>query len=945
MRIIFARKLFVTAMAMGLVGGVQAAPNLDGQDGYIKMPNALTGTDGTWSWGNSFDRPYSTTWTSVSFLPVVQAGFRYVGVIGVPGFTEEPYKSEYGRYKDKVFDVKIQLLPESRYLPAIAFGRLDLFGTNLWRADYIAMTKNFGSLEASLGYGSGLIDKAFGGLRWTPERFPSWSLVGEYDAHNYQKDFNSASTFASQRKKGVSTGIEYRWGWLSTQVAHQNATNSINFMVNIPLNEREFVPKFQEPGFYSPSELPTRPSAAQWQEDDSYQIKLAKALQKQDYALVSSSYANGTLSLNLTNTRISNVGRSVGRAVRTALYFMPLETKAIKVTHTEMSMPVVTYEFFNLPKLQEYLAGKINREQFNQYVLVRSADSSDLIVQDDQTATAIAAGLQEGIDFNVVSSEDGDIVQLRSRDSLLNRIKIAPKVSFFFNDPSGAYLYDLKAVANYDRRLGSGLYFNSEVGATIATNNTKNMKASNSLLPHVRSDVAEYINGSRVKIDQAVVNQFFKPGTDWYGRFSAGIYEEMFAGSGGQLLYSPAGKRWSADLSIDALRQRDIYGGLGFRHYDTLQTLLSVHYRLPYDMTATARAGQFLAKDEGLRFELKRRFRSGIEIGAWYTYTNAHDITSPGSPNSPYQDKGVFFSIPLGPMLTMDNRSVGNFALSPWSRDGGQMVASPGDLYGIVENSQRDASRFDGLGNFSERNDEINHPANANPIETFQPWPAVKLRLDDSVNEFPELSPLVQGSLLATGAIGIAALSDSRWDSLMKHGQHNRLLKYWGDGASAAPVIGAGLAGMAMAFGDERLQNTGFIALQAAAVSVAGNMAIKQVVNRARPGDGNGAWSTQPAGESRSSSSFASTHAAANFALVTPFASEYDAPWLYGVAAVASLGRTANRQHWLSDVVAGGLGGFAVGKWLWSSQRDASRYQTMFGLAPNSASITVQKSY
>jgi membrane-associated phospholipid phosphatase len=61
------------------------------------------------------------------------------------------------------------------------------------------------------------------------------------------------------------------------------------------------------------------------------------------------------------------------------------------------------------------------------------------------------------------------------------------------------------------------------------------------------------------------------------------------------------------------------------------------------------------------------------------------------------------------------------------------------------------------------------------------------------------------------------------------------------------------------------------------------------------------------------------------FAAVTPFAQEYDAPWLYGLAAVSSLGRTAGRQHWVSDVVAGGVVGMAVGGWLWQAQRDNTR--------------------
>ena len=122
------------------------------------------------------------------------------------------------------------------------------------------------------------------------------------------------------------------------------------------------------------------------------------------------------------------------------------------------------------------------------------------------------------------------------------------------------------------------------------------------------------------------------------------------------------------------------------------------HYRLPWGLTATARAGRFLAQDTGVRFELKRRFRSGITFGAWYTRTNGNDDTPPGSPGNPYYDKGIFMSIPLGSMLTRDTRARSELALSPWTRDVGQMVVSPGDLYTTVERGLALDDPYEGVG-------------------------------------------------------------------------------------------------------------------------------------------------------------------------------------------------------------------------------------------------------
>ena len=256
-----------------------------------------------------------------------------------------------------------------------------------------------------------------------------------------------------------------------------------------------------------------------------------------------------------------------------------------------------------------------------------------------------------------------------------------------FNDRNGVARFNLFAGANYTRQLSRGLFL--ETGAELIWYedvSESSPGSNNSTLPHVRSDIARYLQSNRLKLTRLLVNQYLQPHKRVYARLSAGVYEMMFAGAGGQVLYLPERGNWAADLSLDWLRQRDPEGGANFRDYSTVTALGALHYRFPaWGVTATARAGRFLAKDKGIRFELKRRFRSGITFGAWYTRTDGNDITNPGSPGSPYFDKGIFASIPLDPMLTRDTRARSEFSLRPWARDVGQMVVSPGDLYTMTE--------------------------------------------------------------------------------------------------------------------------------------------------------------------------------------------------------------------------------------------------------------------
>jgi membrane-associated phospholipid phosphatase len=913
-----------------------ASPSTNGQSGYINMPSAAVEADGTLSFGYSYDTPYGSLWVSSTVLPFLQVGGRYVSINGIPGFTNE-YGSGYGRFKDKVFDGKLLLLRERDYLPAIAVGTTDLFGTELFKGRYVVATKTFGAarnIEASVGYGKRRPDGMFAGVRWYSTSTPGLALVAEYDANDYRKDFNAARTDAGKREKGPAIGVEYRWGWLGAQVARHRDHFSANAYLSIPFSEREFIPKLFEPAPFDPKKAPLRVSAEQWLSNGSHGAALVQALVRQDFRNVRVVFEDATLKIALTNNRIAETGRAVGRAARTALAFAPTGTRSIQISYTRLEQPIVTYQFVDLQRLSDYLTGLADRESFLQTVIVRYAEPSDKVGEDRQGL--LAAVREEGSGPVVQVGRDGHIVQVVSEDREANRYKIMPKLSFFFNDPSGALRYETSAAANYDKRLAEGLYFNSAFKLNLLENVSDVTQPSNSLLPHVRSDIAEYKRGSRFKLNRALLNKYMTLDERVYARVSGGLYEEMFRGVGGQVLYLPKDQRWAADLTIDALQQRDYKGWFGKRDYSTVTALGALHYKLPYDMTVTARAGRFLAKDEGVRLEFKRRLRSGVEVGAWFTKTNGKDITSPGTPTDPYNDKGIFLSIPLNIMLPSDTQALAGFTLSPWTRDVGQMVASPGDLYELFEDPRRDMNAYDGLGNFAERKDEQHLDVIAQPVRSFDAWPRFRWRVQQSVSTTPTLPQWAQGTLLAGGAIAAGALLDKPVDRFMRPRQESRVVDAWGNVGKATPVLLAGAVGAAVAFGDSRMQNIGIISLQSIAGAAGVSMATKRLVGRARPDEELGTFSRS---RKRSDASFPSNHAAVAFAAVTPFAQEYDAPWLYGLAAVGSMGRVADRKHWVSDVVAGGVVGYAIGSWLWQAQRDDSK--SSFAIAPGAKQIAL----
>ena len=127
--------------------------------------------------------------------------------------------------------------------------------------------------------------------------------------------------------------------------------------------------------------------------------------------------------------------------------------------------------------------------------------------------------------------------------------------------------------------------------------------------------------------------------------------------------------------------------------------------------------------------------------------------------------------------------------------------------------------------------------------------------------------------------------------------------------------------------------------MAAAAYTLGTNMLTKYAVGRARPSDelGNGSFGGFTSAAAQSS--FASNHVALAVALVTPFAQRYDAPWLYVVAGTSALGRIQSREHWLSDTVAAGLVGYAIGS-LAHQQQVSARRSLRLTATPQSVSAT-----
>ncbi len=190
---------------------------------------------------------------------------------------------------------------------------------------------------------------------------------------------------------------------------------------------------------------------------------------------------------------------------------------------------------------------------------------------------------------------------------------------------------------------------------------------------------------------------------------------------------------------------------------------------------------------------------------------------------------------------------------------------------------------------------------------------------------------------VAGAAIGASMLwLDERVDRLVRGDsgewpwaaarRYSRLTTWYGESGTRALVVSSALVGAVAAGGyladDDRMVDTAAIMGESVVFSTGLVYLTKMVFGRKRPYNDRGArsfeWFVSPRNEA--SLSFPSGHTATAFALAGAGAGRHPHWYVefpaYALATAAALQRVDTRAHWTSDVIAGGLIGYAVAEFL-----------------------------
>ncbi|MDA9615227.1 transglycosylase domain-containing protein, partial [Pseudomonadota bacterium] len=224
-------------------------------------------------------------------------------------------------------------------------------------------------------------------------------------------------------------------------------------------------------------------------------------------ALGSSSFSPAEMIRAYTQSKYISAGRATGRIARTLDSFLPDKIETIKITNLNAASAMSSIE--------------IPRAAIARY---ESGNNTDLLKREvkinEQTFRRDKYKYQP--------------------DSLLpkNLSKITPSIRSQVGGPDGFYFGELAIAYHSELIIRKDLTLSTVATIGIIDNFEDLKLASDSVLPHVRTDIVQYLKNSRKgHIRHSSLTWFQQPYKNIYTKLTGGILEEMFSGVGGEFLY------------------------------------------------------------------------------------------------------------------------------------------------------------------------------------------------------------------------------------------------------------------------------------------------------------------------------------------------------------------------------------------------------------------------
>ena len=651
-----------------------------GVKGLIDIPTARMSADGTLTTTaaiQSLTKSYSITYQATPWL---EGTFRYTG------FNRKIYTY------DRNYESKARLLDEGTYVPQVAIGIRDLVGTGVWGAEYVVASKKHGNFDFTAGIGWGRL--AGNGDFNNPLIQLSDSFSTRTNDYGLGGELSS-DMFFSGKKAGLFGGISYQ-------------SESLPLSVMLEYNPDQYDFEFARGGLRPKSPLS---AAIKWdaapglsltlsrQHEEEWGIELSAALDTKS-APPRRPTPRFTSSLDFSAEALPEVLN------RRDWYDMLLfDTERSGLLLLEASIDPSSHTATLVIGNSDYAvwADAVAKMSVLADLHIPSSVNTFRFVIEEEGHRV------QSIQIRRPSLAYGQHKQLRERQISISpayhlttpqrKTKFAQKKLFFdvnlatrlqLFDPDDPARYQVYANIEGGLVLPKSWVLRSAYGVDITNNfDESNRQISDSVLPHVRSDIVKYLIEGDTGLDSLFLEKRGSALKGLHYRVFGGVLEEMYSGIGGELLYQPFQSRLAYGLSANWVRQRSYEKTFKHLDYQTATAFASVYWASPfYNFDVAVHAGRYLAKDLGATLEVRRSFNNGWMVGLWATITDVpFEDFGEGS-----FDKGMYFKIPFDGLLGRNTRGSYSTRVRPIQRDGGQRLDNfSGNIWWDTRNARYDA--------------------------------------------------------------------------------------------------------------------------------------------------------------------------------------------------------------------------------------------------------------
>ena len=610
--------------------------------GTIHTPSARTFDEGVHGVTAYAGDPNQTVTLSASPFDWFEASFFYTNVTDRPycyDFTSETCLQDF---KDKGFNVKVRLKEQGK-LPAIAIGLNDFAGTGIYSSEYIVGSYGINRTDFHFGLGFGLLNGS-------------------------DLSFKNPLTFISDKFNDRPTNTEGLGGSFQPSRYFSGETASPFFGVSHALRNK-LILRAEYDSSVRPGLVPFRIPENDFSFGIDYLItdnfSIGVSFERGDYASFKFVYKNDPVSTFKQN-EYARGDRRRGDNKYTQL-INNLEANGIGVKRLSRNANSIGLQLTqvmhpNLRVVEDIIAQS-----------ARDAGITEDIVKDIEIANLLA--IQEIDDSYRATSQTIYQRSTTKRFSTNTRANFRPFLASREEFFKGAFLLenDTEFIIRKD------LFFNTNIKYSIADNlDDLYIPPVDTFPAQVRSDVKQYLKNMKdggILLGRAQLDYHLTPAKNHHIMMSAGVFEDMFSGYGGEYLYFTPNTNYSFGVDVFKVFKRDYSWRFGLLDYENTMATLNFNYRnygtIPFDMRVSA--GEYLAGDVGYTIEFSRTFYNGVYFGAFATFT---DVTTKQFGEGSF-DKGIFFNIPIYGNLV-------NYTWRPLTKDPGAKLNRRHTLHGLL---------------------------------------------------------------------------------------------------------------------------------------------------------------------------------------------------------------------------------------------------------------------